>query len=37
MSFHRKYRKKVFLVAAIYQAENLTLALPLHEKNVKKP
>ena len=31
--FKQRNRKNIFFVIAIYEAENFTLALPLHEKN----
>ena len=37
-SFNQKKKKKnLFLVIAIYQAQNPTFALPLYEKNEYKP
>ena len=34
-SFHQKDWKEIFFVIEIYQAQNFTLALLLHEKNKK--
>ena len=32
MSFHQKNQKNFFFMIVIYHAQNVTLALPLHEK-----